>query len=136
MRRVRERSYEKYGDRILFGGDLYEKEESFFEMVEKRSENDLRNWLVTMDIPVLEVDGTLPVEENVRMICERLEIVKHKIFGKKEDVNYIDREGAYIIPISNGKVGVVETEKGYFLLGGGLKDGESHSECIERECMA
>ena len=135
MRRVRERSYEKYGDRILFGGDLYEKEEKFFEMVEKRSEDTVREWLETMDIPVLEVDGTLSVEENVRIICESLVIVKHKIFGKKEAVNYIDREGAYIIPINNGKVGVVETKKGYFLLGGGLKDGESHSECIERECM-
>lgn len=72
MRRVRERSYEKFGDRILPSGDIYEKEESFFEMVEKRSEDEVRNWLVTMDIPVLEMDGTLPVEENVRMILKNL----------------------------------------------------------------
>ena len=59
----------------------------------------------------------------------------HKIFGTKEDALYTDREGAYIIPIQGNKVGVVETPKGYFFLGGGLKNGESHVDCIKRECL-
>lgn len=59
----------------------------------------------------------------------------HKVFGIKEDVSYIDREGAYLIPIKDGLVGVVQTSKGYFLLGGGLDDGESHADCIKRECL-
>ena len=61
--------------------------------------------------------------------------MKHKIFGIKENENYIDRAGAYLIPFKEGKVGVVRTTKGYFLLGGGLDDGESHVECIKRECL-
>ena len=61
--------------------------------------------------------------------------MKHKIFGTKENVKYLDREGAYLIPIQDNKVGVIQTSKGYFFLGGGLKSGESHSACIERECM-
>ena len=32
-------------------------------------------------------------------------------------------------------VGVIQTSKGYFLLGGGLEAGESHSACINRECI-
>ena len=44
----------------------------------------------------------------------------HKIFGQKEGAEYFDRQGAYIIPINDGKVAVVETPKGYFLLGGGI----------------
>lgn len=59
----------------------------------------------------------------------------HKIFGQKEDVTYTDRQGAYLVPIQNGRVGVMQTDKGYFLLGGGRNDGESDERCIERECL-
>ena len=45
--------------------------------------------------------------------------MKHKVFGVKENANYIDREGIYFVPVKDGKVGVVKTSKGYFLLGGG-----------------
>ncbi len=59
----------------------------------------------------------------------------HKIFGIKENTTYLDREGAYIIPIKDNKIGIVQTPKGYFLLGGGLEIEENHEECIERECL-
>ena len=61
--------------------------------------------------------------------------IEHKVFGIKNNVNYMDREGAYLVPVKEGKVGVVRTPKGYFLLGGGLDCGESHEECIKRECL-
>lgn len=59
----------------------------------------------------------------------------HRVFGIKENAEYLDREGAYIIPCRNNQVGVVQTPKGYFFLGGGLENGESHLECIKRECL-
>lgn len=59
----------------------------------------------------------------------------HKIFGTKENPSYLDREGAYIIPIKNNNIGVIKTPKGYFLLGGGIDKGESHEEAIRRECL-
>ena len=61
--------------------------------------------------------------------------IEHKVFGTKKNVNYMDREGVYLVPAKDGKVGVVKTSKGYFLLGGGLDSGESHEECIKRECL-
>ena len=61
--------------------------------------------------------------------------MKHKIFGTKENYEYLDREGAYFIPVSNNKIAVIKTPKGYFFLGGGLENGESHFECIKRECL-
>ena len=61
--------------------------------------------------------------------------VMHEVFGIKENVNYIDRIGAYLIPSKEGKIGVVKTPKGYFLLGGGLDGDESYEECIARECL-
>lgn len=59
----------------------------------------------------------------------------HKVFGEKKDVEYIDRRGAYLVPVRDRCVGVVQTDKGYFLLGGGLKEGESDEICIRRECI-
>ncbi len=61
--------------------------------------------------------------------------MNHKIFGIKENVEYFDRVGAYIILCRNNQIGVVKTLKGYFLLGGGLENEENHLECIERECL-
>ena len=59
----------------------------------------------------------------------------HKIFGVKENVAYKTREGAYIIPINGNKIGVVKTPKGFFLLGGGINEGENHEQAIRRECL-
>ena len=59
----------------------------------------------------------------------------HKIFGIKENVQYLDRKGAYLIPIVGEQVGVIQTPKGYFFLGGGLDENETDEVCIERECM-
>lgn len=59
----------------------------------------------------------------------------HKVFGIKQEVNYTDRIGIYLVPVKDGKIGVVSTPKGYFLLGGGLGSGESQEECIKRECL-
>jgi len=58
----------------------------------------------------------------------------HKIFGTKENVQYTDREGAYLILIHDKQVGIIRTPKGFFFLGGGLENGENYIECIEREC--
>ncbi|MFV0552140.1 MAG: NUDIX domain-containing protein [Anaerorhabdus sp.] len=65
-----------------------------------------------------------------------------KTFGyKKENVLYKERTGAYGIGFSvDGKIPVTMThlyngEKGYFLLGGGIENNETHSNCIIRESL-
>lgn len=59
----------------------------------------------------------------------------HQIFGSREHAEYFDREGAYLIPRRGNQIAVIRTAKGYFFLGGGLENGESHLDCIQRECM-
>lgn len=59
----------------------------------------------------------------------------HKIFGRKENVEYSTRIGAYLIPIENNKIGVIKTNKGYFLIGGGKEANETDEQCIKRECI-
>lgn len=58
----------------------------------------------------------------------------HFIFGEKENETYYTRCGAYIIPLRDDKVGVINASKGYFLIGGGKEDGETDEETILREC--
>lgn len=59
-----------------------------------------------------------------------------KTFGAKEEkAQYRDRIGAYLLPYQDGRLAVVRTPKGYFLLGGGIDEGEDKEACIRRECM-
>ena len=64
-------------------------------------------------------------------------MVKEKLFDKRQpNIRYGKRIGAYIIPVrADGTIPVVRTPRGIFLLGGGVEKGESHEECIKRECL-
>ena len=73
MQRVRNRSFQKFGDRMLTGGDLYEQEEKFFEFAESRPENTVEEWIQSLKCPVIRVDGTKSIEENVDFIIEQLQ---------------------------------------------------------------
>ena len=72
LQRVRERSYRKFGARMMPGGDLYESEKRFYDLIAARPEDYATRWLETMEIPLLRVDGTRPVGENVAIIADWL----------------------------------------------------------------
>ncbi len=65
LQRVRDRSYQKFGARILPGGDLYEKENAWFSLVDSRPEDYAARWVESLACPVLRVDGALPATQNV-----------------------------------------------------------------------
>jgi len=68
LARVKVRSFAKFGPRMQPGGDLYESEKRFYDLIAARPEDYATRWLDTVDIPVLRVDGTQPVGENIDMI--------------------------------------------------------------------
>jgi len=68
MRRIRNRSFEKFGNRMTAGGDLFEREEAFFQMAQSRQDDYIENWLQNVTCPILRVDGTLPIPENIEKI--------------------------------------------------------------------
>ena len=68
--RVRNRSFQKFGSRMLTGGDLFSREEAFFRMSDSRSDDYIADWLQKVSCPVIRVDGTKPVEENVEYILQ------------------------------------------------------------------
>ena len=74
LQRVKNRSYQKFGNRMLPGGDLHEQEEEFFHFVESRKEEDVEEWLQSLSGPIIRVDGTRSVEENVILIIEQINI--------------------------------------------------------------
>lgn len=68
LSRVQQRSLAKFGERALPGGDLYESEKRFYDIIAARPEDYATRWLEGVDIPVLKVDGTRPVGENTATI--------------------------------------------------------------------
>ncbi len=72
LARVHRRSLDRFGDRARPGGDLYEREKWFFDHISARPEDYAERWLDMVDIPVLRVDGTRPVGENIARIVQWL----------------------------------------------------------------
>lgn len=72
LKRVRSRAFEKFGDRMLPGGDLYESQEQFFEMINGRTESYVEEWLQTLSCEVIRIDGTKPIEENITIIIKHI----------------------------------------------------------------
>lgn len=72
LQRVRDRSFKKFGERMLEGGDLHKQEESFFETVAARPEDTVEQWLKALNCPIIRVDGTKPIEENLDFIADRI----------------------------------------------------------------
>ncbi|MDY3245052.1 MAG: AAA family ATPase [Candidatus Limiplasma sp.] len=74
MERIRNRSFQKFGSRMREGGELYEQEEAFFRTAASRPEDYAAAWTRMLDCPVLSVDGTRPVDENVEWIVRQMKL--------------------------------------------------------------
>ena len=74
LQRVRNRSFQKFGNRILPGGDLHEEEEAFFRMAASRQDDFVENWLLTVTCPVIRVDGTKTVAENTDYLLRQMHL--------------------------------------------------------------
>lgn len=71
MSRIKQRSREKYGDRVCKGGDMYEQEQQFFDFAAARSLSGIGEWAETLTCPVMYVDGTVDWHINAAVIAER-----------------------------------------------------------------
>lgn len=57
---------------MLLSGDLYKQETTFFHSVESGAPYTVEEWVQDLDCPVIRVDGTKPVEENIGLIIRNL----------------------------------------------------------------
>ncbi len=74
MKRIRQRAFDKFGDRVLPDGDMYEQEENFFAFAEKRSPEKIEEWLQTLTCRVVILDGSKPIEDNIKALVEHISI--------------------------------------------------------------
>lgn len=72
LQRVRNRSLAQFGSRMLPGGDLYEQEQAFLSQIAGKSEQRVEDWVKALPCPVLRVDGTKEMEENLSWIVEQI----------------------------------------------------------------
>ena len=80
LERIERREYERFGDRILPGGDMYEQHRAFYTWaagyddgpvtMRSRTMHDL--WQKKLTCPLLTLDGTRPVEELAEAVLAQL----------------------------------------------------------------
>lgn len=69
---VKQRSVNKFGSRVLEGGDMYEQEQNFFNFVASRTMDKTDTWLKRIKCPIIYIDGTQPTTSNSKMIKKSL----------------------------------------------------------------
>ena len=76
IKRLKEREYHRFGDRILPNGDMYEDLQKFLKWaagyddggLETRSALHHKQWLRLITCPVITVDGTRTTNENLKLL--------------------------------------------------------------------
>lgn len=71
IERIRQRAYKKFGERICEGGDMYEQELKFVDFATSRSLSRIEQWAETLLCPVIYVDGTKSISENIELILKQ-----------------------------------------------------------------
>lgn len=73
--RIKRRSYERFGERVCLGGDMYEQEQKFFDFAVSRSMEETEKWLKTLSCPVIYLDGTKSVSDNAEWLISNFSTV-------------------------------------------------------------
>lgn len=68
LERINHRELTRFGNRVLEGGDMYESQKQFRDMVISRSAEDIKQQAYSLICPVLEIDATLPLKEILGLI--------------------------------------------------------------------
>ena len=64
LRRIRSREAQRFGSRILPGGDMYEQHNEFLNKIENRSEQEITRSLESLSCPVVDVEEILPFRND------------------------------------------------------------------------
>lgn len=67
--RIIQREIDRFGSRVLPGGDMYESQQAFHAFAAARSEDIVSSSLDRLCCPVVELDAALPVDEIAGQIC-------------------------------------------------------------------
>ena len=70
VRRVKDREEKRWGDRVAEGGDMYEQQKSFREMIAELTDEKVLRSIGKTDCEVIQLDGTRCVSENLAIILK------------------------------------------------------------------
>ncbi len=71
MERIKQREIERFGNRVLKGGDMYEQQEKFHDFVASRPLSRIEKWAESLTCPVVRVNGADDFRINATYIAER-----------------------------------------------------------------
>ena len=70
MERVKKRVLDRFGKRVLEGGDMYEQEQKHFDFMANRPLSKIDQWAETLTCPVIHFDGAEDWRANAANIAE------------------------------------------------------------------
>lgn len=76
LQRIQEREEKRFGARVLPGGDMYTQQMEFRNVVKCRDSKAVEESAKRFSCPVIMLDGTLPVTENIKKIIDNLELYR------------------------------------------------------------
>jgi len=71
IKRVEQRAFDQYGDRVREGGDMYEQQLKFNDYIALRPLDRIEQWAETLACPVIRIDGTEDWRTNALKIVKR-----------------------------------------------------------------
>jgi shikimate kinase len=71
IERIEQREYEKHGERICKGGDMYEQHIKFINFCRLRNLSNIDKWAETLNCPVIDVDGTKDYKQTAADIAKQ-----------------------------------------------------------------
>ncbi len=80
LERLRQREFQRYGDKIFAGGSMHEQYETFIEWaslydvagLEVRSKILHEHWMEDLNCPIVKIEGDYSVLERVKIILDYL----------------------------------------------------------------
>ena len=75
LKRVEKRAYDKHGERVAKGGDMYEQQIKFNDFVAARSIEPIEQWSKTLCCPIIQIDGMIDLQTNVARIAEQFYVI-------------------------------------------------------------
>ena len=72
VKRVRQREEIRFGSRVMFGGDMYEQQMEFRDMIANRSSQLVKESADKIQCKKVKLDGTKSIDENVGIVLSVL----------------------------------------------------------------
>ena len=68
IKRIQLREEKRFGNRVLIGGDMYEQQIEFSNVVRNRNEQTVEESVKRLKCPIIVLDGTVDITDNLNKI--------------------------------------------------------------------